>query len=330
MGTLATKWRPKCFAEVVGQETVVSILSKQIETKTFKNCYLFCGQRGTGKTSVARIMANEINNHEGTPIEIDAASNNGVDNIRQIISEAQQTSIDSDYKVYILDEVHMLTVQAWNAALKLIEEPPEHTIFIFCTTDPEKIPDTILSRVQRFDFKKLSNKQIADRLEFILNEETNSTFEREALQRIAIKSEGHMRDAITLLESCIDYSSDISLSNVEKVLGVVKYENLYNLLNNIVKKETDKALNELNIILENNSNDLKAFDSILKFFIECAKLQKTKEIDYCEVPRVYEKEILAMEDIMFIIDRAFRYRQCCKDVNAKSILNILVLELCGR
>ena len=121
-------------------------------TKLWHNAYLFCGPAGCGKTTAARIFANEINNGEGSPIEIDAASNNGVDNIRALITDAQQSAIDCEYKIYIIDEVHMLTTAAWNAALKLIEEPPLNTVFIFCTTNPEKIPDTYYLRVQRFDF----------------------------------------------------------------------------------------------------------------------------------------------------------------------------------
>ena len=169
--SLACKYRPKSFEECVGQPVVVSVLSRQIATKTFKSAYLFVGASGCGKTSVARIMASEINNRQSDPIEIDAASNNGIDNVRAIISDARQTSLDSDYKVYILDECHAFSNQAWQALLKLIEEPPYNTIFIFCTTNPDKIPDTIMTRVQRFDFNKISNKDIVDRLEFILNEE---------------------------------------------------------------------------------------------------------------------------------------------------------------
>ena len=151
--SLAVQFRPKTFDEVVGQETIIKILKKQVETQQFKNCYLFSGASGCGKTSVARIFAKTINNGVGEPIEIDAASNNGVDNIRNIIEEANKRSLDSDYKVYIMDEAHSLTSQSWQSLLKTIEEPPKYTIFIFCTTNPEKIPETILNRLQKFNFQ---------------------------------------------------------------------------------------------------------------------------------------------------------------------------------
>ena len=147
MISLAVKWRPKTFEEMVEQKSVVQILQKEIETNQIKNCYLFCGQSGAGKTSQARLFAKRINNNVGEPIEIDAASNNSVENVRNIVKAAQERSIDSKYKVYIIDEAHALSNQAWQAFLKCIEEPPEFTVFIFCTTDPQKINATILNRV---------------------------------------------------------------------------------------------------------------------------------------------------------------------------------------
>ena len=152
MEALAVKYRPKTFEDVVSQNAIIRILRKQIELKQFKNCYLFCGASGCGKTTVARIFANAINQGNGNPIEIDAASNNGVDNVRQLIKTASERSLDSEYKIIIIDECHALTTQAWQAFLKCIEEPPMYTIFIFCTTDPQKIPTTIINRTMRFNF----------------------------------------------------------------------------------------------------------------------------------------------------------------------------------
>jgi DNA polymerase-3 subunit gamma/tau len=169
METLAVKYRPSVFAEVIGQESIKQILQDQISTKTHKNCYLFTGGAGTGKTTCARIFANEINNGKGSFIEIDAASNNGVDNVREIIDNAKYKSLDSEYKIYIIDECHMLSTGAWNAMLKILEEPPAKTVFILCTTDPQKIPNTILSRVQRYDFQRISLDGIISRLEYIIN-----------------------------------------------------------------------------------------------------------------------------------------------------------------
>lgn len=168
---LALKYRPKTFEDVTEQASVISILQNQIRTKTNKNCYLFTGSAGTGKTTTARIFANELNGGKGTPIEIDGASNNGVDQVRIIIDQAKMKALDSEYKVYIIDECHALSNNAWQAMLKLIEEPPRGTIFIFCTTDPDKIPRTILSRVQRYDFKKISYEGVVARLRHILESE---------------------------------------------------------------------------------------------------------------------------------------------------------------
>lgn len=171
--TLAVKYRPLSFDDVVEQDEVKAILRQQLQTGTTKNAYLFVGSAGTGKTTCARIFANEINNFKGNPIEMDAASNNSVDDARDLIQQAKTKSIDSDYKVFIIDECHMLTNAAWNALLKLIEEPPAKSIFIFCTTDPQKIPKTILSRVQRYDFQRISQQGIVDRLKSIIDTENS-------------------------------------------------------------------------------------------------------------------------------------------------------------
>lgn len=168
---LAIKHRPKSWEDVVEQEAIKKILQYQLETNSFKHAYLFCGGAGTGKTTCARIFANEINHHEGNPIEMDAASNNSVDDVREIIDMAKSKSLDSEYKVFILDECHSLSNTAWQAMLKLIEEPPAKSIFIFCTTDPQKIPKTILSRVQRYDFHRISQQGIVERLKHIIDME---------------------------------------------------------------------------------------------------------------------------------------------------------------
>lgn len=171
MESLAIKYRPKNFDDVVEQSATKVILQQQLVTGEVKNAYLFCGGAGTGKTTCARIFANEINKGNGEPIELDAASNNSVDDVREIIQQAKTLSLDSEYKIFIIDECHALSNNAWQAFLKVLEEPPIKSIFIFCTTNPEKIPKTILSRVQRFDFQRISTKNIVKRLEFILSEE---------------------------------------------------------------------------------------------------------------------------------------------------------------
>lgn len=169
MQSLAITYRPRTFDDVVEQGNIKAILQEQLATKTFKNCYLFTGGAGTGKTTCARIFAQELNGHKGSPIEIDAASNNGVENVRDIIDNSKFKALDAPYKVYIIDECHMLSIGAWNAMLKLLEEPPAATMFVLCTTDPQKIPATILSRVQRYDFQRITFTSIVARLEYIVN-----------------------------------------------------------------------------------------------------------------------------------------------------------------
>lgn len=169
--SLAIKYRPTKFSDLTEQSAVVSILTNQIETNTIKHGYLFCGGAGTGKTTSARIFASMINNGCGTPIELDAASNNSVEDIRRLTEDAQTQSIDSEYKVFVIDECHSLSNQAWQAMLKTLEEPPAKAIFIFCTTNPEKIPQTILSRVQRYNFQRISHEGIVNRLKYIIEEE---------------------------------------------------------------------------------------------------------------------------------------------------------------
>ena len=171
---LATKYRPKTFDDVTEQSSVKIILQQQISSGEIQHAYLFCGGAGTGKTTCARIFANEINKGQGNPMELDAASNNSVDDIRNIIQQAKVQSMDSEYRIFILDEVHALSNNAWQALLKILEEPPKKAIFIMCTTNPEKIPKTILSRVQRFDFKRISQQVIVDRLKYIIEQENKS------------------------------------------------------------------------------------------------------------------------------------------------------------
>ena len=169
--TLAVKYRPKTWDDVTEQVSIKIILQQQLDSEEIKNAYLFVGPAGCGKTTCARIFANDINKGMGNPIELDAASNNGVDDVRGIIQQAKTKSLNSEYKIFIIDECHAISNAGWQAMLKLLEEPPAKSIFILCTTDPQKIPKTILSRVQRYDFGRISRKGIVDRLEYILQQE---------------------------------------------------------------------------------------------------------------------------------------------------------------
>ena len=326
--SLANKYRPKKWEDVVGQDIIVEILKKQIERQEIKNCYLFCGERGVSKTTCARILANEINNNEGEPIELDCASNNGVDNIRQIITEAQQMSIDSKYKVFILDECGFLTSAAWSAALKLIEEPPKNTIFIFCTTDPQRIPMTILSRVQRFDFKLITREDIANRLEYICKQEQIQKYEKDALLMIADKGRGSMRDAITLLEESISYSRDITVENIIKVFGIVKEDSLYKLTQAIIEKNEKLKFEICDQLKNQETNHIKIIDEWIKFLVECAKVIKTKNKELGKVKEEYKDYFITIEyDILGLIDRILKLRYIAKDFKNDDLLDLIVLSV---
>lgn len=275
---LANKYRPKKFENIVCQDNVKIVLQNQIDTNEFKQAYLFCGSAGTGKTTSARIFANEINKGEGRIIEIDGASNNGVDNIRNLIDNCKMKSLDGTYKVFIIDEVHMLSIGAFNALLKILEEPPKGTIFILCTTDPQKIPATILSRVQRFDFKRIPTQRIMNRLTYIIEKENQTRTEQieytdEALQYIAQLAEGGMRDAITKLDTVLGFTQNITSEAVIKCLGLTSTQFILEILDNIIVKEPKNILGAIDtIFLE--GKDLKLFikDSI-KVLIDVIKCQ---------------------------------------------------------
>lgn len=275
---LATKYRPTKFDNLVCQDNVKIVLQNQIDLNEFKQSYLFCGSAGTGKTTSARIFANEINKGEGRIIEIDGASNNGVDNIRNLIDNCKMKSLDGTYKVFIIDEVHMLSIGAFNALLKILEEPPKGTIFILCTTDPQKIPATILSRVQRFDFKRIPTQRIVNRLTYIIEKENKERTEQieytdEALQYIAQLAEGGMRDAITKLDTVLGFTQNITSDAVIKCLGLTSTQFILEILNSIINKEPKNILGAIDtIFLE--GKDLKLFikDSI-KVLIDVIKFQ---------------------------------------------------------
>lgn len=319
MKALALKYRPKVFEDVVEQGSTIKILQKQLLTNSTMNCYLFVGPAGCGKTTCARIMAREINNNLGTPIEIDAASNNGVENVRDIINGAQMKSLDSEYKVYILDECHMLSTGAWNAMLKLIEEPPVKTIFIFCTTDPQKIPATIISRVQRFDFQRIGFNSIVKRLEHIMQNEREDwiteqckeyeinpdepmlednvadncplRYDQEALKYIAKLADGGMRDAITMLDKCISFSAEVTLDNVIKALGAVNYDDMFDLTDYI----TDYKEKEMIELIESKYRegcDLKQFiKQYSLFLLDICKYNTFKSFEYIQIPGIYEERL---------------------------------------
>ena len=284
MEALATKYRPRTFKDVVCQDNVKKVLSNQLKTGEIKQAYLFCGSSGTGKTTSARIFANEVNGGKGKPIEIDGASNNGVDNVRSIIDDCKMKSLDSNYKVYIIDEVHMLSLGAFNALLKVLEEPPKGVIFILCTTDPHKIPATILSRLQRFDFKRIPQFEIVERLKYILNEEGDTTYDIEALEYIAKLADGGMRDAIMKLDTVLGYTTEITLQAVLDCLGITNYEHLLGIVQGIINKQPDEPIQIIDSIYR-DGKDLKLFVKDLnKFVLDLCKLNITRNKELTMIP----------------------------------------------
>ena len=250
-------YRPKNFDEIYGQDQIVSILRNQLENGNLSHAYLFCGPRGTGKTSTAKVFASAING--GTDIdtvELDAASNNSVDNIRDIRDNLAFAPTSGKYKIYIIDEVHMLSAAAFNALLKTLEEPPSHVIFILATTEPQKIPQTVLSRCQRFDFRKIEKDVLVQRLSDVLAQE-GKDFESEALEFIALKSEGGLRDALSILDKALSYG-DLTMENLLQVLGEIHSDNYLSMLKAIMAHNTRDAIMVLGSI-EKSGMDPRIF-----------------------------------------------------------------------
>ena len=293
--TLAVKYRPKTWNEESEQSSTKIILQQQLESGEVKNAYLFCGPAGCGKTTCARIFANDINRGEGNPIELDAASNNGVDDVRNIIQQAKTKSINSEYKIFIIDECHAISNAGWQAMLKIIEEPPAKSIFIFCTTDPQKIPKTILSRVQRYDFQRISQKGIVERLWCILDDEgyndIDKVVDKEPLEYIAKLADGGMRDAITLMDKCLAYSSELTVENVVKALGVIDYGPMFKLTDALLGYN-NLSVKDAVVLIENaydSGKDLKQFvRQYIVFLTDCIKYSMKCSWSLINIPKLDE------------------------------------------
>ena len=295
---LYRKFRPDSFASVKGQDHIVKTLKNQIMADRIGHAYLFCGTRGTGKTSVAKILAKAVNcEHpvDGNPcgecetckaiaagtsmnvIEIDAASNNGVDNIREIREEVAYSPTTGKYKVYIIDEVHMLSIGAFNALLKTLEEPPSYVIFILATTEAHKIPITILSRCQRYDFKRISINTISSRLMELMEKE-NVEVEERAIRYIAKKADGSMRDALSLLDQCIAFylGQKLTYDHVLDVLGAVDTEVFSRFLREILKNDVAQVMKHLEELVM-QGRELGQFVSDFTWYLRNLLLLKSSE-----------------------------------------------------
>lgn len=304
--TLAVSYRPLDWDSVVGQESTKIILQQQLATNSTRNSYLFVGASGCGKTTCARIFAKEINKGQGVPIEMDAASHSSVEDVREIIKMAQTKSLDSEYKVLIIDECHSLSDKSWQAFLKTIEEPPAKSIFIFCTTNPEKIPKTILNRVQRYDFKRISQDAIEDRLEYVLREEGIKKYDADAISFITRQSRGGMRDALALLDKCLGYSEEITLDNVLKALELSDTDTFLDLTDAVLDKDT-KTIIEIIEDVYASGEDMKQFiKQYMNFVLDVSKYLVCEDFKYTQLPETGEMKnwlrVFGQDDLDTILD----------------------------
>ena len=335
MEALATKYRPRTFKDVVCQDNIKKVLTNQLETGEVKQAYLFAGSAGTGKTTSARIFANEVNAGKGKPIEIDGASNNGVDNIRNIIDDCRMKSLDSKYKVYIIDEVHMLSIGAFNALLKVLEEPPKGVIFILCTTDPHKIPATILSRVQRFQFKRIPQNEVVKRLQYVLQQEGKITYDMEALQYIAKLADGGMRDALMKLDTVLGYTTEITMEAVLDCLGITNYDYLFKIVSSIIKQDATTPIQLIDDLYK-QGKDLKLFvKDLSKFILDLCKLELTQDINTTMIPPELKTkctQLLCKCDLDLLVDIMDAVNKLMDKIkyeqNPKSLIESELIILC--
>ena len=339
--SLSVRYRPESFNDMTEQNAIKDILENQIKTKTFQHGYLFTGPSGTGKTTSARIFASMINDGKGNPIEVDAASNSGVDNVRQIIEDAKRKPLDAEYKIFIVDECHSLSDSSWQALLKTLEEPPKFTIFIFCTTDPQKIPATILSRVQRYNFQKISNDGVYNRLHTILEKESEEidnlscklNWEQDALEFISKVSSGGMRDAITLLDKCLSLSHDVTLENVLKTIGSEDYSTFITFLSALEGKGKEISIKVVEDVY-NAGKDVKQFmKDFSKFILEVGKYALYKNFDYISLPNTLEDELEQLIDysLFDIMDFVVSLNSQIKwDNDPKTLIELSILIYCGK
>ncbi|WP_304508736.1 DNA polymerase III subunit gamma/tau [Anaerotignum sp.] len=357
---LYRKYRPNTFAGVIGQEHIVKTLKNQIKTGRVSHAYLFCGTRGTGKTSTAKIFARVINclspTEDGEPcnecalckeilqgrsmnvIEIDAASNNSVDNIREIREEVKYPPTEGYYKVYIIDEVHMLSNSAFNALLKTLEEPPAHVIFILATTDPQKVPATILSRCQRFDFRRITTDDIAETLRGYLAEE-GQEITLEAVRYVAQLGDGSMRDSLSILDQCLAFYSGekVTLEMVLDVMGAVDQTVLFEMTKALGKKDSHRVM-ELVEEMMHSGRDIKQFVSeylqhLRNFLMVTTIGDATGILDISgeNLERLKGcSAFLSPQEAIFLIERfSFLQSDMRYSANERILLEVELLRLCA-
>ncbi len=320
---LYRKYRPQKFKDVVGQDHVVSVLESSIKNGSIAHAYLFAGSRGTGKTSVARIFAREIGCSANDLYEIDAASNTGVDNMRDLNESVLTLPFESPYKVYILDEAHMLSKSAFNALLKTLEEPPKHAVFILATTETDKLPETVVSRCQVFQFKKPTESILRDMVVSITKAEGYS-IDNAGAELIAILGDGSFRDTQGMLQKVLSFSSDkkISLEEVEKITGAPRNSIINDFVSAVSSSDVSASLGALHKALEGNSDT--------KVFLRLA-LQKMRFVLLLKFAKDMEKPIkekVSEEDFSFLSDLSKKEKQ---GISSSSLSELLgAYGECGR
>lgn len=352
---LYRKWRPKTFSDVSGQEHITTTLLNELSTNRLNHAYLFTGSRGTGKTTCAKILAKAVNclhPVNGNPCgeceickgidsggildvtEMDAASNRKIDDIRQIIDEVQFKPSKCKYRVYIIDEVHMLTTEAFNALLKTLEEPPEHAIFILATTEVHKLPQTILSRCQRFDFHRIPPRAIADRLLYVASQEGVTLSDGAALLAASV-ADGALRDALSLLDRCIAISSDIDEDVVRSAAGLARKTYLFELANCVINKNTAKALEIVNRLYGESKDMARLCDELLSHFRTLMLIKSVKNPrdiiimadDEFEQAQV-QSDYLSLADIVYYMDVLSRaYQNIGRGTGDRTELEMAVVKL---
>lgn len=336
MKTLATKYRPQTFAEIVGQDSVKAILTQQLNTKQINNCLIFSGSSGCGKTTAARIFANSLDEGPADIIEIDAASNNGVDNVRNISSLARARSIGSTYKTFIIDEAHMLTTAAWNAFLKCLEEPPAYTVFIFCTTEPQKIPVTVKNRCMRFNFTRIPSNLIERRLNEICVSEGIINY-LEVTPYLSRICNGEMRNAISLLETWLRYDPQGAggIDAAIKAIGNFSYDEYFRLLNVLIDGNTAAILTILDDMYERGENMKLLVDSFLSFCLDITKYVTTGSIETVNIPPTLENELRDVINFhnpaqyyFYLIDKLLDTKNMLKgDIDEASTVKVMFLRM---